>query len=180
MTGMKKRLAVGAGAVALAIGLVGAGFAGAQQISAAQGPGVGAPAQRGGGPFGPGRGGRGMGMGGPGRAMGPGGLLGPAFRQLDLTDAQKDSVKGIVESHREEMRTLGQRAMNARQALDAAISADVFDEATVRTTAAEVAAVDADLAVMRAKVYSEVYQLLTPEQQSKLKEARRTRAPRIG
>jgi protein CpxP len=90
--------------------------------------------------------------------------------RLDLTDAQQERVKGIVDSHREETRALGDRAMKARDALETAIAGDTFDEAAVRTRAAEIAAVEADMAVARARVYAEVYQVLTPDQQSKLKE----------
>ena len=42
--------------------------------------------------------------------------------------------------------------------------ADVFDESTVRTAAGRVGAVEADLAVARARMANEVQQVLTPEQ----------------
>jgi Spy/CpxP family protein refolding chaperone len=91
------------------------------------------------------------------------------LQRLDLTDAQKERVQGIVDSHRTEMRALGERAMKAHAALEAAITGETFDEATVRTRAADVAGVDAEVAVYRARVYNEVYQILTPDQQKELK-----------
>jgi Spy/CpxP family protein refolding chaperone len=53
----------------------------------------------------------------------------------------------------------------------------VVDESAIRARAADVAAVDADAAVLRARVHQEVFNLLTAEQQTKAKalqaEARR-------
>jgi protein CpxP len=152
-----KRISLGLGAALIAVGLAGSSYV------AAQGPGGPGPGRFGG----PGRMG---GPGGPGGMMGPGGILGPGFQRLDLSDAQKEQVKSIVDSHRDEMRTLGDKAMKAHQALDAAIAGDTFDESTVRTKAAEVANIEADMAVMRARVHNEVFQLLTPDQQKTLKE----------
>jgi periplasmic protein CpxP/Spy len=157
MTQRLKRLATAVGATVLTVGLAGAAYVSAQNSSS------GAPVGRQGG-FGPGRG-----RGGPG---GPGGILGPAFERLDLTDAQKTRVKEILDSHQADLRALGTRSMTAHQALDAATASDSFDEATVRTRAAELAAIDADMAVMRARVYNEVYQILTPDQQKQLKQLR--------
>ncbi len=102
-------------------------------------------------------------MGGP---MSPAGL---PLGQLDLSEAQHARVKEIMDSHRDEQRALGDKAFAARGALEAAISADVFDEGTVRTRAMDVAAIDADVAVARARIYVEVFQILTPEQQTKAK-----------
>jgi protein CpxP len=144
----------------LTVGLAGAAYVSAQNSSSGAPAGVG----RQGDGFGPGRG-----RGGPG---GPGGILGPAFQRLDLTDAQKTRLKEIVDSHRDELRTLADRMRTAHQALDTATTADSFDEATVRTRAAEVAAIDADLAVMRARVFNEAYQILTPDQQKQFKQLR--------
>src|SRR5205823_2121290 len=100
----------------------------------------------------------------------PGGILGPGFQRLNLSDAQQTRVKEILDSHRDEMRALGEKARAAHQALEAATTGPTFDESTVRTKAADVASIDADLAVMRARAYTEVYQILTPDQQKELKQ----------
>jgi protein CpxP len=163
MTTKTKRLGFSIAAAALAVGLAGGTYAAGQNSSSAQGPGD--RAGRFGGPGGlMGRGGR----GGPG---GPMGMLPPRMLQrLDLTDAQKERVRTIVDSHRDEMKAIADRAMKARLALEAAVTGDTFDEAAVRTRAADVATIDTDAAVSRARVFNEVYQILTPDQQSKLKE----------
>jgi Spy/CpxP family protein refolding chaperone len=127
------------------------------------------------GPGGQGMMGRGMGMrGGPGGMGGPGGgplgFLGPGARELNLTDAQREKIRTIVQSHQEEMKAVGDRMAAARKALDDAITADTFDEAAIRAKASEVASVEGDAAVLRAKVHQEAWPVLTPEQQQKAKE----------
>jgi protein CpxP len=159
MTITIKRLGLAAAATVVAVSLAGGAYASGQDNSG-QGPGPGRAGRFGG----PGRGGP-MGPGGPGGMME---LM--AVRRLDLTDAQKERVKGILDSHKDEIKAIGDRARAAHLALDAAITGETFDEATVRTKAAEVAAVDADAAVARARGFNEVYQILTTEQQAKLKE----------
>jgi Spy/CpxP family protein refolding chaperone len=176
MSGTTKRIVLGLGvlglgAAAIAVALAGVAYAAGQNNSPAQvqGTGPGAPGRFGGpgGPGGPfGRGGR----GGPGGPGGPMGILGPMMiERLDLTTDQRDRVKQILESHREEQQAIGQRGMAARTALEAAITADTFDESAIRARAADVGAIEADVTVVRARVYAEVFQILTSDQQAKLK-----------
>jgi Spy/CpxP family protein refolding chaperone len=48
--------------------------------------------------------------GAPGRPFGgPGGFGLPGLRALDLNDAQKEQIKTITQSHREEMRQIAER-----------------------------------------------------------------------
>src|SRR5438128_12584819 len=119
MTTTMKRLALGIGATIVALGVAGGAYVHAQNTPATH---------SGAGRFG------GPGRGGPGQ---PGGLLGPAFHQLNLTDAQQTRIKEIVDSHRDEMRALGDKARAAHQALEAATTGPTFDESTVRTKAAD-------------------------------------------
>jgi periplasmic protein CpxP/Spy len=109
------------------------------------------------------RGGR---MGGPG---GPMGMLPMLARELNITDAQKAQIKTIADSHRDEWKALGDRARTAHQALQQAVTADTVDEGLIRQRSAEVAAVDADMAVARARAHAEVFQVLTPEQKTQAK-----------
>lgn len=111
-------------------------------------------------------------MGGVGPLM----MLG----RLDLSEAQHTRVREILDSHRDETRALGDKAFAAHTALEAAINGDVFDESAVRTRAAEVAAIDADMAVARARIYAEVFQILTPEQQAQAKKLQEEMRERQG
>jgi len=121
-------------------------------------------------------GGPGRGRGGPGGPGGP--LAGLPLRELNLTDAQREQVRQIVDSRQQETRAIGERAMAAHEALRAATTSPSFDEGLVRAKAAEVAAVDADMAVARARIFADVFQILTPEQQANAKELSGSRPPR--
>jgi len=161
---------VAAAVVMAAIGVV---------VSAQMGPRHGMGAGQGsGGPGGAGMMGPGPGMrGGPGG--GPFGMIGPELRMLDLTDAQHQQVRAILDSHKDELKAIGDRMQTARQALYDAITADAVDETAIRTKAADVALVDADAAVLHAKMHAAVFAVLTPEQQQKAKELRGTRENRM-
>jgi protein CpxP len=128
------------------------------------------------GPGGPGAGGPPPGMRGPGGPMG----IGPGFRELDLTEEQRTQVKAIVDSHQEEFKAVGQKMRAAREGMQALIEADTLDEAAVRAKSTEVAAAEAEVAILSAKVRQQTLQVLTSEQLAKLKEqqAARKASPR--
>ena len=115
-------------------------------------------------------------MGGPG---GPMGILPMLARELNITEAQKAQIKTIADSHREEWKALGDRARTAHEALQQAVTADAVDEGLIRQRSAEVAAVEADMAVARARTHAEVFQLLTPEQQTQAKTLQSTFGERM-
>lgn len=120
-------------------------------------------------PQGPPRGGMRMGPGpGFGPMMGPAGL--PGLGELDLTDAQKQQVKSISDSHRQEFEQIAERTRTAQRALDQA--AEAGDESAVRARATDLAGAIADGAILRTKVQSEILAILTAEQQQKLKDFR--------
>lgn len=153
-----------------AVGFLSTARLAARAAQAAQDPAAQAE-RRGPGPMGRGM----MGPGGPGFRGAPGGPFGMGgfmLRGLDLTDAQREQVKAIMESHRDEQKAIGDRMQAARKALHDAIGADAFDEAAVRAKAAEIGAVEADAAVLQARIKSEVFAILTPEQVKKAKELR--------
>jgi len=144
------RMGVGIGAIAVTVGLAAGVYVSAQNTDGPRRP----FAER---------------RGGPG---GPMGALGPMIAaHLNLTDAQKDQLKGIMDSHRDETQGLGDRAMKARQALRAAVMADALDEGLIRVRAAELATIESDLAVAQARIHAEVFRILTPEQQAQAREA---------
>jgi periplasmic protein CpxP/Spy len=110
-----------------------------------------------------------MGPGG-GRGQGPwarGMALGFALGQLDLTAAQRDQVRGILAQHREETQGLRDQALEARRALDQAIQALPVDEGAIRSASAALGEVRTQQALARARVRSEVWNVLTPEQRAK-------------
>lgn len=124
-----------------------------------QGPGFGGPP-----PGGPG-------MRGPGGPMG----LGPGFRELDLTEEQRAQLKSIAESHRDEFKAAGQKARAAHDGMQALLEAETIDEAAIRAKSTEVAAAEADVMILNAKVRHESLQILTADQLTRLKELRSSR-----
>jgi Spy/CpxP family protein refolding chaperone len=107
-----------------------------------------------------------------GRPWGPGPrahamALGFALGQLDLTAAQREQVHGILQQHRDEARALMQQARAARQTLNKAVETLPVDEAAIRSASTGLAEVHTQQALARARVRSEVWQLLTPEQRAK-------------
>jgi Spy/CpxP family protein refolding chaperone len=161
-------LAVGAGLIALGVA---AGVIAATQNTNAQE--VPLRGDHTGPPIGPGPFGR---MG----PMGPMGLVGPIVERLGLSDAQKDSVKTIMQSHAAEFKALAERAGTARSGLEDAVMADAIDDAAIRQKSADVAAVDADMAVAAAHVRTEVFQVLTADQRDQAKQWAARRAERGG
>ena len=172
---MRRKLAGMFGAAAVAA-VVTTGFVHAQTQDGAAAP-TGRHERRGpGGPGGP------DGPGGPGRFFGgPGGFGGPMamLRQLDLSEEQRTQVRQIMDGHRDELRAVGERVRAAHQAQNDAVTAAQFDEQAVRSKAAELAAVEADAAVLQAKLHSEVFAVLTPEQQAKAAELKAQREARV-
>jgi len=156
MTSTVKRITLGAVAGLLALGLGAGAYVHAQDQNTQR------PERPfNGGPGGPGR------MGGPG---GPMGMLPMLGRAVNLTDAQKDQIKAIADAHKDEWKSIFDRQRTAREALNAAITADTVNDTLVRQKSAEVAAVEADAAVARAHAHAEVVQILTAEQKAQLKE----------
>jgi Spy/CpxP family protein refolding chaperone len=162
MSGMIKGIVLGLSAAAITVTLAGVGFASSQAGGSQQPPAAG--------PGGPGRFGPGFGRGGPGGRSGPMGMLGPMMLgRLDLTSDQQDRVKQILDSHRTEQQAIGKRSMAAHDALESAMTSGAFDETVIRSRAADVAAAEADESVLRGRIYAEVLQILTSDQQAKLK-----------
>jgi periplasmic protein CpxP/Spy len=108
---------------------------------------------------------------------GDGGMRG-YFRQLDLTDQQKAQMKTIMQKEGPAMKPLFQQLRASEQQLHQ-YAESTYDDAKVRGVAAQQAQIHAELAVQRTKIHNEMFQILTPEQQTKLKELEASRASRI-
>jgi len=89
--------------------------------------------------------------------------------ELGLSAEQNRAIKDIFKKNRPLAAPLMKQLMTERRALRALIQAETIDEAAIRTQAAKVAAVEADLAVQRAHGAQEIRKVLTPEQIQKFK-----------
>jgi len=86
-----------------------------------------------------------------------------------LTEEQRASLREAMESQREKTRDLRQKLRDVRKALFEAGLTSAFDEEAVRSKAMEVAKLDAEMTVLRAKALSQIKPPLSAEQIEKLK-----------
>ena len=120
----------------------------------------------------------GPGMRGPGGPGGPGMRgpgFGPGFRGLDLSDDQRAQLQKIRAARQAEFKAAGEKVGAAREGMRALLEADSINESAIRAKSAEVAAAEADVMILNAKVRQESMQVLTSEQLAKLKEQRDNR-----
>ncbi len=148
-----RHIALGVAAAIIALGLGAAVFASPQNTNPGPGPFMGR--------MGPGMGPMGM---------GPFGRMRMLADKLGLSDAQKQQIRTILQSHRDEWKGLADRARQAHQKLNAAVTADQIDDTAIRQAATDLGSVEADMAVSRAHVRAEVFQVLTPDQQAQAKQ----------
>lgn len=104
--------------------------------------------------------------GGKGMRGGKGMML----RGLDLTDEQKAQVKQIMETSRENMKTVHDQMKANRQQLEASSENGNFNQAQVQALAAQQGNLHAQMIVEKERVKSQIYQILTPEQKAKAAE----------
>jgi Spy/CpxP family protein refolding chaperone len=95
--------------------------------------------------------------------------------KLNLTDAQKEQMKQIAARYRESTKTLRQQMRQARGGNDGFMNGGTFNEAAVRSAAQQRANAQVELEVSRARMMSEMYNLLTAEQKSQLATERQQR-----
>lgn len=112
----------------------------------------------------------GFGMGGPG--------MGFFSRQLNLTDEQKTQMKAVMEKQRPTMKPLMQQQhqidLQLRQCVEG-----TCDQAKVQSLANQKSQVQAQLTVAETQVHTQLYQLLTSEQQTQLKQMEANREARM-
>ncbi len=102
-----------------------------------------------------------FGMGGP--------MMGFFARELNLTDDQKAQMKSIMEKEHPAIKPLMQQQrqidLQLRQYVEGA-----FDQTKVQALAAQKSQIQAQLTVQETRIHNELYQVLTTDQQSQLKQ----------
>ena len=96
-------------------------------------------------------------------------MLGRLVGELDLTEEQQEAFHDLMIAHHEERKGEIEALQAARLALMEQTMADQVDEGAIRAASAEVAAVEADLALARAELLQQVREILTPEQWAEAK-----------
>ena len=119
--------------------------------------------------------------GGPGGRHGFGGrgaLGGLPLASLNLTQAQQDLVRDIRERQGVELRQIQAKLRDAQAAQQQAVTAIPPNEAAIRQTTLALAEVQAEVAIHQARVRSEIFAALTPEQQATVQKAQAERRQR--
>jgi periplasmic protein CpxP/Spy len=98
---------------------------------------------------------------------------------VGVTDHQKAQLKAVLQKHRPTLQPLVQRYAAERGTLRSLIRQDVFDESAIRNQAFKIAALEADLAVERARIAQEARGILTSDQIEKLKAVESRREARM-
>jgi len=110
-----------------------------------------------------------QGMHGHGGPMGDfGHLLNYYADALDLSSAQQDQIKAIWEKEKPAVKPLMQQMHQNHAAMDALQSSGTFDEAKTRALATQNAQTMIELEVQHARIKSEMMQVLTADQKTKL------------
>lgn len=117
---------------------------------------------------------------GPDFGFGFGGhMMGYLTDVLDLTQAQQDQIKTILDKEKTNVQPLMKQLMQAHQDLRKLDESGTFDEAKVRAIAAQNTPALTELLVQKARIHSEVMQVLTPEQKTKLQQLHAKHAARF-
>ncbi len=105
-------------------------------------------------------------MRGDGMFGGP--MLGYFVHKLDLTDAQQAQVKAIMAKEKPALQPLMLQAAQGHSQLRDLVMSGNFDEAKARELASQQTQAMTELTVQHARIASEMVQILTPEQKTKL------------
>ena len=117
------------------------------------------------------------GFGGPGGPGGPGGL---PLQALNLTEAQQDQIKQLTQQSRQQNQNVGEQLRSAMEAQRKAVETIPVDEGLIRSTTQTLVDAQTEMAIHQARLRSEIFTLLTPDQQAqvrKLQAERNQRAP---
>jgi Spy/CpxP family protein refolding chaperone len=118
-----------------------------------------------------------FGLAGPGLA-GPG-LAGPMMAgYLNLTDAQQTQMKAILQKERPALKPLMAQLRQTREALKQ-YEEGAYDEAKVTALATQQTQTMVQLTVQQTRIHNELFQVLTADQQTKLKEFEAKREARM-
>jgi protein CpxP len=108
-----------------------------------------------------------------------GGMMGMPFHALNLSDAQKAQMKQIMTQERPTLKPLMQQMSQGQSQLRTLELSGNFDEAQARTIATQQSQTMTELTVQRARIESQMVQLLTPDQKTRLNQMLQHRAERF-
>jgi protein CpxP len=100
------------------------------------------------------------------------------LKQLDVTDAQRSQMKAVMQKEHASMKPLMTQLRQMQQQLKQ-YEEGTYDEAKVTALVTQQAQTLVQVKVQESRIHSELYQLLTSDQQAKLKEIEANRAARM-
>ena len=108
-------------------------------------------------------------MHGHGMGMGMEGHMQFMAAKLNLTDDQKTQMKAVMQKERPAMQPLHQQERQIDEQLRQYVEGN-FDQAKVAALAGQKAQIQAQLTVEETKIHNQLYQLLTDDQKTQLKQ----------
>jgi Spy/CpxP family protein refolding chaperone len=97
-------------------------------------------------------------------------VMGHLLKGLDLTAQQKQQIKGILQVHRGDLLAGRVAVLQARQNLVAVTTAVAFNANAVQAAYSALATAQGSMTLLRAQIFSQVMPVLTPDQQTMVKE----------
>lgn len=98
------------------------------------------------------------------------GYLHRIAQRLNLTDDQKAQIKAVLQTEKGTLKDLRTQLRAARENLQSTIQSTGANETSVRDASGRVAAIEANLAVERMKIFEKIAPILTDEQLQQLKD----------
>ena len=99
-------------------------------------------------------------------------------KHLNLSDDQLSQMKAVMHKEHATMKPLMQQVHQLNQQLSQYVEG-TYDEAKVQALVSQQAQTLVQMKVQETRIHNEMYQLLTPDQQSKLKEIEANREERM-
>jgi Spy/CpxP family protein refolding chaperone len=100
-------------------------------------------------------------------------MLGFFADRLNLTDAQQAQIKAVMQKEHPVLKPLFQQSHQIELQLRQ-LAEGSYDETKVRALATQKAQIEAELSVQETRIHNELFQVLTADQQTKLKEMEAT------
>jgi protein CpxP len=104
--------------------------------------------------------------------------MGLPLRALNLTEAQQQQIRTLTQQNRQQNRATFERLRTAMDAQRKAVSTIPANEALIRSTTADLVEAQTEAAIQQARLQTEIFGLLTPEQQAEAKKLQTERENR--
>lgn len=87
---------------------------------------------------------------------------------LNLTEDQQTQMKGILAQEKSTIKPMFQQMADGHRGIRQIVESGAFDEAKVRSIAAQQSQAMQEMIVQKARVESQIFQVLTPDQKTKM------------